>query len=270
MRTLDTGGSPTAASIRAAVGVYLLATLVASMFFLAVQPHSGIHPAALSLVQFAPAVGALVTWLLFRRTVSGSRPTAVPSRRVGLRVVAMVVVCVGFGLLITVAAAVSGIAPVGTAAVGGVPFAVFVLLQLLGAAGEEIGWRGLLQPLLESRTTNLAAITITGATWALWHVQAFTSDPATACYFTLSTMSFALVLGTLTIGTLGQRVLIATTGHWLINIACYLLAGDNTLHHPQLPVITLAALLTATAVATYPLARRRIRSHRPLAQTSRP
>ncbi|WP_336085428.1 CPBP family intramembrane glutamic endopeptidase [Nocardia sp. SSK8] len=253
MRAFETGRTPTAAKFRAAVGGYLLATLAASAFFLAVQPHSGIDPAALSLVQFAPAVGALVTWLLCRRTVTASLPTAVPSRQVRLRVAAMIATCVAFWLLITAAALLAGITPVGPAAVGGVPFAAFVLLQLLGAAGEEIGWRGQLQPLLETRTTKLTAITLTGITWTLWHIQAFTATPLTALCFTLSTMAFAFTLGTLSTGTFGQRVLIATTGHWLINIACYLLAGDSTLTHPYLPVITLAAILTA--VSTYSLAR---------------
>lgn len=242
--------SPTTAKVWAALGVYVLSTLAASVVLLVVQPHSGIDPAALSLVQFGPALGVLATWLTFRKTVSGLLPGAVSSRRVGASVVAVVTACVFFCLLITMAAVVSGTALVGPAAVGGLPFAVFVVLQLVGAGGEEIGWRGLMQPILESRMTRFAAISATGVTWALWHVQAFAAGPVTAVCFFVSATAFAIVLGYLGNGSFRQRVLVASIGHWLINIACYLLAGDNTLDRPQIVFIAIAGVLIAAGTMT--------------------
>ncbi|MRH91766.1 CPBP family intramembrane metalloprotease [Nocardia sp. SYP-A9097] len=239
---------PNTARAWAALGVYVVATLTASVVLLAVQPHSGIDPAALSLVQFGPALGALTTWLMFGKTIRRLRPAAISSRRVGARVLAMVAACVVFWLLITLAALASGTALVGPTAVGGLPFAVFVLLQLIGATGEEIGWRGLMQPILESRMARFAAISVTGATWALWHVQAFVAGPVTAVCFFISVMAFAIVLGYLGDGGFRQRVLIASIGHWLINIAWYLLAGENTLDRPQIVFAAVAAALIAAGV----------------------
>ncbi|MFE3542385.1 CPBP family intramembrane glutamic endopeptidase [Nocardia sp. NPDC059177] len=249
-----------------AIGVFVVSTLVGSMFLLAVQPYSGIDPAVLSLVQFGPALGAAVTWLVVRRTVTAALPAAVSVRRVGWVAVAIIVVCVAFGALIIGAAVVAGVAPVGPVAVEGVSFGVFVLLQLLGAGGEEIGWRGVMQPVLESRTTRFVAVAITGATWTLWHVQAFTLGPVVAICFIVSTMSFAIVLGDLSVGSFRQRVLIAAIGHWLINIACYLLAGDNTFDQPQVVFIAVAAVFIAVAAvlvaATVPGARRWVQQAR--------
>ncbi|MFX0578431.1 CPBP family intramembrane glutamic endopeptidase [Nocardia nepalensis] len=242
--------SPTTARVWAALGVYVLSTLAASVALLVVQPLSGIDPSALSLVQFGPALGALATWLTFRKTVAGVLPAAVSFRRVGASVVAVVTACVLFCLLITMAAVVSGTALVGPAAVGGLPFAVFLVLQLLGAGGEEIGWRGLMQPILESRMTRFAAISATGVTWALWHVQAFAAGPVTAVCFFVSAMAFAIVLGYLGNGSFRQRVLVASIGHWLINIAWYLLAGDNTLDRPQIVFVAIAAVLIAAGTMT--------------------
>lgn len=245
--------SPTTIRVWAALGVYVLSTLAASAVLLAVQPHSGIDRAALSLVQFGPALGALATWLLFRKTVAGLLPSAVSARRVGASVLAMVTACVLFWLLITMAAVIWGTALVGPAGVGGVSFAVFVLLQLIGAGGEEIGWRGLMQPILESRMARLAAISATGATWALWHVQAFAAGPVTAACFFVSAMAFAIVLGYLGNGSFRQRVLTAAIGHGLINVATYLLAGDNTLDRPQIVFVAIAAVLVAAGVLVYAL-----------------
>lgn len=226
----------------------MLSTFGASAVLLAVQPHSGIDASALSLVQFGPALGALITWLAFRKTVSGILPAAVSARQVSARVLTIVAACVSLWLLMTLAAVVSDTATVGPAAVGGVPFAVFLLLQFIGAGGEEIGWRGLMQPILESRMARSAAILVTGATWALWHVQAFAAGPLTALCFFIAAMSFAITLGSLTIGSFSQRVLIASIGHWLINIAWYLLAGDNTLDQPQIIFVAISAALMAAAV----------------------
>ncbi len=237
----------------AMLGVYVVSTLTASVILLAAQPHSGIDRAALSLVQFGPALGALITWPAFRTTVSRLLPAPVPARRVGVNVLAMVAACVAFWLLITGATLLVDIDLVGPVAVGGVPFAVFVLFQLVGACGEEIGWRGLMQPLLESRMGKFAAVTVTGAAWALWHVQAFVAGPVVAACFFVSVLGFAIILGYLGTGSFGQRVLVATIGHWLINVAMYLLAGDNTTDRPQLVFMAIAAVLLA---ATTGLARR--------------
>jgi membrane protease YdiL (CAAX protease family) len=43
---------------------------------------------------------------------------------------------------------------------------------LLGAFGEELGWRGVLQPELERRFGPLRATLATGAIWAYWHLPA--------------------------------------------------------------------------------------------------
>lgn len=170
----------------------------------------------------------------------------------------MVTACVVFWLVITMAAVMSGTTLVGPAAVGSLPFAGFLLLQLIGAGGEEIGWRGLMQPILESRMTRFAAISATGATWALWHVQAFMAGPVTAACFFVSAMAFAIVLGYLGNGSFGQRVLTASIGHWLFNIACYLLAGDNTLDRPQIVFIASSTVVVAAGV----MAVRALRNHR--------
>ncbi|WP_280347102.1 type II CAAX endopeptidase family protein [Nocardia neocaledoniensis] len=236
---------PTAARVWFALCVYALATLLASAILLAVQPHSGIDPAALSLVQFGPAMGGLVTWLMCRRTIAGVLPAAVSVRRVGVNLAAIVAVCVTYWSLITLAGVVAGTATVGPAAVGAVPFAVFLVLQFVGAGGEEIGWRGLMQPMLESRMAKVAAVSATGAGWALWHVQAFTAGLVIAVCFFVATLAFAVVLGYLGTGSFWQRVLVASIGHWLINIAGYLVAGDGTLDRTQIVFVAAAAVVVA-------------------------
>lgn len=51
--------------------------------------------------------------------------------------------------------------------------ALFVALFLdIGAVTEETGWRGFAQPILQSRTTPLAATLVVGFLWGVWHFPA--------------------------------------------------------------------------------------------------
>ncbi|MET9489497.1 type II CAAX endopeptidase family protein [Nocardia sp. NPDC006630] len=238
------------------VTLYIAVTLVASAGLLAVQSVSGIDAAVLSLVQFAPAIGALITWLSFRKSITRLLPAEIPWRRVRIDLLSILVACVAIWVLGDAGMAWSGHPMVGPAAVAATPFAVFVVLQLIGACGEEIGWRGLLQPLLESRVRRLAAVALTGAIWALWHVQAFAAGFISAISFVVAAMSFSVLLGYLGNGSVRQRVLIASIGHWLINIAWYLVAGDNTLDRPQVVFVAISAALVAGGVMAVRAVRR--------------
>ena len=47
------------------------------------------------------------------------------------------------------------------------------LTMILGGGLEELGWRGVAQPLLERRFRRLASAAIVGVAWAIWHVPLF-------------------------------------------------------------------------------------------------
>lgn len=47
-----------------------------------------------------------------------------------------------------------------------------LFLAVSGAVGEELGWRGILQPLLERRFGLLKGTLIVGVVWGYWHVPA--------------------------------------------------------------------------------------------------
>jgi membrane protease YdiL (CAAX protease family) len=45
--------------------------------------------------------------------------------------------------------------------------------MIVGGGLEELGWRGVAQPMLEQRLNRLASAAIVGAFWALWHIPLF-------------------------------------------------------------------------------------------------
>jgi membrane protease YdiL (CAAX protease family) len=47
------------------------------------------------------------------------------------------------------------------------------LTMILGGGLEELGWRGVAQPMLERRFSGLTSAVIVGIAWALWHLPLF-------------------------------------------------------------------------------------------------
>lgn len=227
------------------IALYALLALTFSGLLAAVQPHTGIDTATLSLVQFGPALAVPTTLLIIgtkrRQALRASLPAPVALRWVLAGLLSTLVAAAIIGATVAIALLLDDQPLFGPHPLGGAPFVVFALLQALGALGEETGWRGFMQPILESRFNRLVAVLITGTTWALWHVQAYTQGLVVALSFFTAAVLFAALLGYLANGTARQRILIATTGHWAINVALALAVGDDTAARPQVTYITIGA-----------------------------
>jgi membrane protease YdiL (CAAX protease family) len=63
--------------------------------------------------------------------------------------------------------------PIQMVTEAGVAFVLLILMTVVLAAGEEIGWRGHLLPLLQARLSALMASLVLGVIWAAWHVPVF-------------------------------------------------------------------------------------------------
>lgn len=201
-----------------------------------------------ALVQYGPVLAALVTWLVFRRRIAEILPTPVSGRQVRSRLGLAVAVCALIAVLLWIVFAVIGGRSIyGFETVGGMPFVVLALVWLIGATAEEIGWRGMLQPLLESVLPRWGAAIVTGLLWSVWHLPVITQSLAIAVGYTASTVVFSLLLAYLGDGSAPQRVLVTSLVHWLVNLAILVVAG-NTIDLPLL-VPYLAAISVVTAFA---------------------
>ena len=108
-------------------------------------------------------------------------------------------------------------------------------LVILGALGEETGWRGFALPLLQRRYSPLAAALLVTPIWALWHLPFF---------FTISTYRdfappayigfvFALGCGSIVLTWLynrtGGSILACAIWHGSFNMATATVAASGTL-----------------------------------------
>jgi membrane protease YdiL (CAAX protease family) len=94
--------------------------------------------------------------------------------------------------------------------------------MLLGAFGEELGWRGYLQSVLSSRLNGLIAFLLVGVLWGLWHVGNYQNGPTYMLFFVFSTIGYSAVMAWLLQGT-NYNVVLACLFHFAVNAGFYLL-----------------------------------------------
>jgi len=97
----------------------------------------------------------------------------------------------------------------------GVAFVPLVLVTVVLSAGEEIGWRGHLLPLLEARLSALTASLVLGVIWAVWHVPVFCGAEIEGWAFSLRLLSIpaGAVMYTWLFSSTGGSVLAVTLLH---------------------------------------------------------
>lgn len=219
-------------------GWYLAMMLISGLLVL-LQELARIDSTYISIVQLAPTIALLIVISVARSRTAAVSPAAVGRRTFLLR-------CLLAVFVIGAYAASTGVAAILLGATRDSPFdhewlvLVYVVLQLVGACGEEFGWRGFLQPALETRMPRLASCVVTGVLWALWHVRF--ADLLGAMMFVLNCIALSILFGYLVRGSIWQRGFTAGAMHAVVNVTLFLAVdpGSAALERIPLPLIFLA------------------------------
>jgi uncharacterized protein len=165
------------------------------------------------LALFGPALGAVVvTW------ADGTLPelrARITAWRVPLRwyAVAFVLPFAVAATALVLYVATGNSAP-GIGSISAIEVVIFVLV-----IGEEIGWRGFLQPRLRDRMGLVSAGLATGVAWTLWHLPMYLgAGLASFATFALWVIPLAVVMGFVAERT-RFSVIVATVMHGAANIA---------------------------------------------------
>ena len=156
----------------------------------------------------------------------------------------------------------SGGGALGFGTISAIEVLIFVLV-----IGEEIGWRGFLQPRLRRRYSIAAAGAITGVIWTLWHLPIYLQPSAGLLQFAV--FAWWVVPLAIVMGFVAERtrfsVIVATVMHGSANIATpILLPGVDT---TWTRIVTGAIyLVVATAFVVYEA--RRGRAGSPIGATT--
>lgn len=173
------------------------------------------------LIQLAPGLAALVMLVIFRK--ENVRLTIAVTGTQTLKYFG----AVGIPLLVSGALFLSYSQFIGTVSIqpiSGISLLIFLGVTLLGAFGEELGWRGYLQRIVEGKVNVLMASLLVGVLWGLWHVWNYQYGPIYLLFFVLSTMAYSVIMAWLLQGT-DYNVVIAGLFHFTVNVGFYILKG---------------------------------------------
>lgn len=135
----------------------------------------------------------------------------------------------------------------------GAGFVLVILLRVVTAAGEELGWRGHLLPLLQARLSALQASLVIGVIWGVWHLPLLVGNGVEGSVIALRLVSTVggAVMFTWLFNNTGGSVLAVTLLHAGNNLWGQLLATSPTVQ-PAATVFTLENLvLAAVLIAIY-------------------
>lgn len=109
---------------------------------------------------------------------------------------------------------------------------IAVVGMLIGAIGEEIGWRSFMQPSLENKFTILTASIIVGLVWGIWHMGHYKNGWIFMCGFLLFTISASIIITWLFRDT-AYNLIISSIFHFSVNIG-FLIFFYNSLTNSKL------------------------------------
>ena len=201
------------------IGLFFVITFVFTILLSGVQQLLGISPAQVSLPQFGPGIAALVMLRLFKKD---QVKLTVTLRGIHLLkyLVALVLPLVVPVILFLIYN--QFVAPIRIPAISGTAFLMMLVGIMLGAFGEELGWRGYAQNLLTRERNGVVAFLVVGVLWGVWHIGNFQNGPIFMLFFVFSTIGYSAVMGWLVRGD-NSNVLLPTLFHFSVNVGFFIL-----------------------------------------------
>jgi membrane protease YdiL (CAAX protease family) len=214
------------------IGIFTVITLIITVLLAVFQQKVNIGFEKISFPQFAPVIGFVIISLFFADIVFSVNFSF--NKTVAIRtLIAFIIPLLLFGVVFF-AGKQTGLSVKLTENLHSV-LPVMLIGILFGAVGEEIGWRGFLQPILEKRNCVLIASIIVGVIWGLWHIGHYKNGLLFMSGFLLFTISASIIIAWLLRET-QFNMIIAAVFHITINLG-FIIFFKNSLNDNKLMII---------------------------------
>ncbi|SDH87847.1 CPBP family glutamic-type intramembrane protease [Agrococcus jejuensis] len=232
-----------------AVATYVVALFTAGGLLRLVDPVA--PTGSPSLLWLAPAIAAGLTWLVGRRALGIMLPAPVRRQQVIAHTILGVAAA---GLLVALVALGVVLLPGDDVVMG--PTLQTLALAVPLAFALELGWRGVLQPLVESRIARIWACVAVGVVWAAWRLEV--DDEATSIVGTLvASIALSVLLGYLGNGSWWQRWITAGVVQSILSIGLALIAGTDPTGSASLVVAGASVVVAVAWMLMFRAAQRR-------------
>jgi len=196
-----------------AIFVVLVFVFLIALFF--IQQALNIDFERISLTQFAPTLAYLFTIILFKDLILPIKANV--NKAIIVKTLFSIVVpffllsiTYFFGRMIKLEIEISHDI-----------LSVFIktgIGTIIGAIGEEIGWRSFLQPTLEKKYSVFVSSIIVGLIWGIWHMQHYIHGPIFVFMYLIFTISVSIIIVFLSKDT-QYNIIISSIFHASMNMA---------------------------------------------------
>jgi len=197
-----------------------------------IQPSTSIDFNKLSLAQFGPTLAYILTIIIFNDLFISIK----------IKISKMIIIKTIFSMIIpfilySITYYVGSLFNIELQMNTNIPYIMlnYGIWLIIGAAGEEIGWRSFLQPLLDKKYPIIISSVIVGSIWGLWHINHFINGPIFVFGFLLSTISYSIIIMFLLKNT-EYSIFISSMFHASMNIS-YKIFLENSYSNVKLFLI---------------------------------
>jgi membrane protease YdiL (CAAX protease family) len=201
------------------IAAFFILTMILTLSLAVIQQALGLSAEYLSLPQFGPGLAGAIMMLAAKK--DGVRFSIAPARLSPSRWVIMLL-----PLLVPVIIAGLMLASGNRFELPDFQPAAMLLIPgiIIGAVGEEIGWRGYLQNYLRGKNLLIPSYVIVGLLWGLWHLGIFQYGALYAGVFSIGTVAYSGIMYYLGEDN-PENILPAIFFHSLVNIGFYLFSA---------------------------------------------
>lgn len=206
------------------VGLYLISTFLLTIVFAVTQQKVGLSFERITIPQLAPAIAVLIMFLIYKEIPS--KINLHLDRQIATKsMFAILIPIVLFSLTYFIGKQMNLNVKITKDLTKLLP--LMILGMLVGAIGEELGWRSYLQPILQQKNSFLISSIIIGIIWGLWHIGHFKNGIVFMTGFLMFTISASTFIAWLLQGT-EYNLIISALFHLTVNI-CFLVFFHNSI-----------------------------------------
>lgn len=206
------------------VGLFTLITFILTIVFAVTQQKIGLSFEKVTIPQLAPAFAVLLMFFVYKEipekiNVNINRLILTKS------LVAIVIPFLLFGVTYFIGKQLNLNIKLTENLSKFLPF--MIIGMIIGAVGEELGWRSYLQAFLQQKNNILISSIIVGIIWGLWHIGHYKNGIIFMIGFLMFTISASIFIAWLLEGT-EYNLIISALFHLIINI-CFLVFFHNSM-----------------------------------------
>ncbi len=198
--------------------LFLPLTLIFTILLAVTQQSINLDSSIIILPQLGPAIGFMALVLIFK-SLRTPIHIAINSKIAKRGVIAIVVPLALFTFAFFICSLIGIKVNATNHILDSLPYMLGGML--IGAIGEELGWRSFLQPNFEKKYPVLPSTLITGFIWCLWHIGNYENGILFMMGFLLFIVSTSILLRFILEGT-NYNLVISTTFHLSINTGYFI------------------------------------------------